>query len=40
VHAALREAEALVTTWDSPRFGEELVALARGFASSLTAAGR
>lgn len=28
VRAALREAEALVTTWDSPRFGEELVALA------------
>lgn len=25
---ALREAEALVTTWDSPRFGEELTALA------------
>jgi phosphoglycerate dehydrogenase-like enzyme len=28
VHAALREAEALVTTWDSPRFGEELLSLA------------
>jgi len=28
VKAALREAEALVTTWDSPRFGEELPALA------------
>jgi phosphoglycerate dehydrogenase-like enzyme len=27
-HAALREAEALVTTWDSPRFGEELLSLA------------
>lgn len=25
---ALREAEAVVTTWDSPRFGEELVGLA------------
>ena len=28
VRAGLREACALVTTWDSPRFGEELVALA------------
>jgi len=28
MRAALREAEALVTTWDSPRFGEELVSLA------------
>jgi phosphoglycerate dehydrogenase-like enzyme len=28
VRAALRDAEALVTTWDSPRFGEELLALA------------
>ena len=28
MRAALREAEALVTTWEAPRFGEELVALA------------
>jgi phosphoglycerate dehydrogenase-like enzyme len=28
VRRALRGAEALVTTWDSPRFGEELVSLA------------
>ena len=28
VRAALREADALVTTWDSPRFGEDLVSLA------------
>jgi len=28
MRAALREAHALVTTWDSPRFGEELVSLA------------
>jgi phosphoglycerate dehydrogenase-like enzyme len=28
VRAALRDAEALVTTWDSPRFGEELLTLA------------
>jgi phosphoglycerate dehydrogenase-like enzyme len=28
VRAALRDAEAIVTTWDSPRFGEELLALA------------
>ncbi len=28
MRAALREADALVTTWDAPRFGEELVALA------------
>jgi phosphoglycerate dehydrogenase-like enzyme len=28
VRAALREADALVTTWDSPTFGEELPALA------------
>ena len=28
VRAALREAEALVTTWDSPAFGEELLSLA------------
>lgn len=28
VRAALREAEALVTTWDSPTFGEELLSLA------------
>jgi phosphoglycerate dehydrogenase-like enzyme len=28
VRAALREADALVTTWDSPRFGEALLALA------------
>jgi phosphoglycerate dehydrogenase-like enzyme len=28
MRAALREADALVTTWDSPRFGEELLALA------------
>jgi phosphoglycerate dehydrogenase-like enzyme len=28
VRAALRQAEALVTTWDSPRFGEELPSLA------------
>jgi phosphoglycerate dehydrogenase-like enzyme len=28
VRAALRECEALVTTWDSPRFDEDLVALA------------
>jgi phosphoglycerate dehydrogenase-like enzyme len=28
VRAALREAEALVTTWDGPRFGEELLSLA------------
>ena len=28
VRRALRDAEALVTTWDSPRFGMELVALA------------
>lgn len=28
VRAALAEAEALVTTWDSPRFGEDLVRLA------------
>jgi phosphoglycerate dehydrogenase-like enzyme len=28
VRAALREADALVTTWDSPTFGEELLALA------------
>jgi phosphoglycerate dehydrogenase-like enzyme len=30
MRAALREADALVTTWDSPRFGEELSALAPG----------
>jgi phosphoglycerate dehydrogenase-like enzyme len=28
VRAALRDAEAIVTTWDSPRFGEELLSLA------------
>ena len=28
VRAALRECEALATTWDSPRFGEELLSLA------------
>jgi phosphoglycerate dehydrogenase-like enzyme len=28
IRAALREADALVTTWDSPRFGEELPSLA------------
>jgi phosphoglycerate dehydrogenase-like enzyme len=28
MRTALREAEALVTTWDSPRFGKELVSLA------------
>jgi phosphoglycerate dehydrogenase-like enzyme len=28
VRSALREAEALVTTWDSPAFGEELLSLA------------
>jgi phosphoglycerate dehydrogenase-like enzyme len=28
LRAALQEADALVTTWDSPRFGEELLALA------------
>ena len=28
VRAALRDADAIVTTWDSPRFGEELPALA------------
>ena len=28
VRRALRDAEALVTTWDSPRFGEELLSLA------------
>jgi phosphoglycerate dehydrogenase-like enzyme len=28
MRSALREAEALVTTWDSPTFGEELLALA------------
>jgi phosphoglycerate dehydrogenase-like enzyme len=28
MRAALREADAIVTTWDSPRFGEELLSLA------------
>ena len=28
MRAGLRDAEALITTWDSPRFGEELLALA------------
>ena len=28
MRAALRDAEAIVTTWDSPRFGEELLVLA------------
>jgi phosphoglycerate dehydrogenase-like enzyme len=28
MRAALRESDALVTTWDSPRFGEELLSLA------------
>jgi phosphoglycerate dehydrogenase-like enzyme len=28
MRASLREAEAVVTTWDAPRFGEELLALA------------
>jgi phosphoglycerate dehydrogenase-like enzyme len=30
VRAALREAHALVTTWDSPRFGPEILDLAQG----------